>query len=142
VVVIGFGAGLAMPTAMNAALGALTAERSGVGSGALQALRMVGGSLGAAVLGSVLNSGYRGRLDISQVPVAARDSVAAGVAVAERAHSAPLLHLVQSAFVHGMNLLLVVSACIAAVGIPLALRFMPVRAGGERKRSVGAPLTQ
>ncbi len=42
-----------MPTAMDVASSALSPERSGVGSALLQAVRMVGGSFGAAILGSV-----------------------------------------------------------------------------------------
>ena len=143
---IGFGTGLSMPTAMNAALGALSAERSGVGSGAIQALRMVGGSFGAAILGSILNSGYRGRLDVAALPPAlarsARGSVVAGVAVAKTLRSPALLHTVDAAFVHGMGLSLVVAGAVAAAGVPLALRFLP-RAAAEAAsidtRSEGSP---
>ena len=131
---IGFGTGLSMPTAMNAALGALSAERSGVGTGAIQALRMVGGSFGAAILGSILNSGYRGRLDGAALPATlahtARGSVVAGVAVAKTLGSPVLLHSVRVAFLHGMSLSLLVSAAVAVAGVPLALRFLP-RTGGQ-----------
>ncbi|HYA09084.1 MAG TPA: MFS transporter, partial [Gaiellaceae bacterium] len=126
---IGFGTGLSMPTAMNAALGALSAERSGVGSGAIQALRMVGGSFGAAILGSILNAGYRGRLDVAALPPVlahtARGSVVAGVAVARTLGSPALLHSVHLAFLHGMSLSLLVSAAVAGAGVPLTLRFLP-----------------
>lgn len=60
--VCGAGLGLSLPTSMDAALGALTAEAAGTGSAVLQALRMVGSSFGAAILGSVLNAGYRSGL--------------------------------------------------------------------------------
>ena len=63
--VSGAGLGLAMPSAMNAALGALSAERSGAGSSLIQALRQVGATLGAAILGTVLNSAYQARLDVT-----------------------------------------------------------------------------
>jgi len=133
IALIGFGTGLAMPTAMNAALGALSAERSGVGSGAIQALRMVGSSFGAAILGSILNSGYRSRLDAAALPPAlahtARGSVVAGVAVAKTLGSPGLLRSVHAAFVHGMGLSLLVSGAVAAVGVPVALRFLPRAAG-------------
>ena len=49
--VAGAGLGIALPTAMDAALGALSPEHGGVGSGLIQALRMVGGAFGAAILG-------------------------------------------------------------------------------------------
>jgi DHA2 family multidrug resistance protein-like MFS transporter len=118
---------------LTVALGALSAERSGVGSGAIQALRMVGSSFGAAILGSILNSGYRSRLDAAALPPAlahtARGSVVAGVAVAKTLGSPGLLRSVQAAFVHGMGLSLLVSGAVAAVGVPVALRFLPRAAG-------------
>ena len=48
--VFGFGLGLAMPQTMNAALSALSAERSGSGSALISAMRQVGATLGVAVL--------------------------------------------------------------------------------------------
>src|SRR6266571_1855632 len=54
--IIGLGIGFTLPTAMDAALSALSPERSGVGSGVIQALRQVGGTIGVAVLGTVLSS--------------------------------------------------------------------------------------
>ena len=130
--VCGLGLGFALPTAMNAALGALSAEHSGVGSGLITALRMVGGAFGAAILGSVLNAAYRSRLDVSALPTqvgaAVSDSVAAGVAVAHKLGSAALLSSVRTAFVHGLDVALLVCGGVAVVGVVLALAFMPRRA--------------
>jgi MFS transporter, DHA2 family, multidrug resistance protein len=142
VAVLGAGLGFVMPTAMDAALGALTRERSGAGSALITAVRQVGATVGVAVLGSVLNAGYHARLDLAGLPApvagAVRDGVAAGVAVAHQLGSAPLLLSVRAAFVHGMDQLLLVCAGIAVAGIVLALAFLPRRpavvapaAGGE-----------
>ena len=132
VAVLGAGLGLAMPTAMDAALSALSKERSGAGSALIMAVRQVGATIGVAVLGSVLNAGYHARLDLTGLPPraadAVRDSVAAGVAVAQQLGSAPLLDSVRAAFVHGMDLLLWVCAGLAVVGVVLALAFLPRRA--------------
>lgn len=125
----GLGLGFAMPTAMDAALGALSAERSGVGSALIQAVRQAAASIGVAILGSVLNSAYRGRLHAAGVPAAAagavRESVSAGVAVARRLGSAALLQTVRSAFVHGMDVMLWICGGLAAAGVVLALAFLP-----------------
>jgi hypothetical protein len=87
----GAGIGFSMPTATDAALGALSPERSGAGSGIVQAVRLVGGTFGAAVLGSVVNSVYRGSLDLGGLSGAAahivRGSVVAGLVPARRALS-------------------------------------------------------
>ncbi len=129
--VAGIGTGVALPSAMNAALGRLTGERSGVGSALISAVRQVGGTFGVAVLGSVLNSAYRGRLDLaglsSQASDAVRDNVAAGVVVARQLGSADLLAMVDGAFIHGMDVLLACSGGIAAAAAVLALAFLPGR---------------
>ncbi|HEY2794868.1 MAG TPA: DHA2 family efflux MFS transporter permease subunit, partial [Micromonosporaceae bacterium] len=82
----GLGMGFALPVAMNAALSALSAERSGVGSALIQAIRQVGGAIGVAILGTVLNSAYRDRVDVGHLPAAVagtvRGGVSSGVAVA------------------------------------------------------------
>jgi predicted MFS family arabinose efflux permease len=129
---VGLGMGLALATASAAALGALPAERAGVGSAVIQAVNKVGAPFAAAILGSVLNATYRGRLDLAGAPAqvadAARESVFAGVAVARRLGSASLLDSVQAAFVHGMDGMLWVCAAIAVAGMVLALIFLPGRA--------------
>jgi MFS transporter, DHA2 family, multidrug resistance protein len=131
ITIIGLGAGFAMPTALDAAIGALTAERSGVGSGLIQAVRQVGGAIGVAVLGTVLNSAYRGRLDLTGLPAqaadAARESVSTGVAVPRELGSQPLLEVVRSAFVGGMDAMFLVCAALAVVGTLVSLALLPSR---------------
>jgi len=127
--VAGTGTGLAMATATSAALGELTEEHSGVGSAVLQAVNKAGGPFGIAILGSVLSAGYLARLDVTglSAPIAAavRQSVFGGVAVARQIGSAPLLTSVQAAFVHGMDLALLVSAGVSLAGVALTLSFLP-----------------
>ena len=127
--VAGLGTGIAMATAMSAALVELSADKSGVGSAVLQAVNKTGGPLGIAILGSVLSAGYLARPHLASLPPAAaaavRQSVFGGVAVAQKIHSAALLASVQTAFVHGMDLALVVSAGIAVAGVVLTLVFLP-----------------
>jgi MFS transporter, DHA2 family, multidrug resistance protein len=127
---IGAGLGFAMPSAMDAAIGALSAERAGVGSALLMAMRQVGGTVGVAILGTVLSSTYRGALG-DGAPAAARDSVSAGAALAHQLGSAPLLEGVRSAFVEGMDAMLWVSGGVAVIGVVLALRFLPRRAAAS-----------
>ena len=66
----GLGLGLAMPQTMNAALSALSAERSGSGSALISAMRQVGATIGVAVLGTVLASVYRSHLVVTGLPAA------------------------------------------------------------------------
>jgi hypothetical protein len=120
---------------MDAALGELSAERSGVGSALIMALRQVGGTFGVALLGSAMNAAYRSQLDLSGVPEPAaetvRQGVAAGTAVAKRLNSEPLLDSVRHAFVSGMDIMLLICGFIAVVGMALALLYLP-RTAGER----------
>ena len=131
--VAGVGLGLSMPAAMNAALGALSAERSGAGSALITAFRQVGATLGAAILGTLLNTAYQSRLDLTGLPASVaspvRSGVSTGAAVARATGSASLLHSVETAFVHGLDLMLWCCAGIAIVSALLALAFLPRRAG-------------
>jgi DHA2 family multidrug resistance protein-like MFS transporter len=127
--IVGLGMGLALSTATSAALVELSEERSGVGSAVLQAVNKVGGPFGTAILGSVLSSVYLSHLVLAGLPVAAatavKQSVFAGVAIAQQLGSASLLASVREAFVRGMDVALLVSAGIALVGLVLTLLFLP-----------------
>ncbi|MCO8271244.1 MFS transporter [Actinoplanes sp. TRM 88003] len=123
ITITGAGLGLTMPPALDAALGALPPTGSGVGNAVLQAMRQVGGAIGVAVLGTVLNTAYR-----SQVPPAASESVTSGVALAHRTGDAGLLASVQEAFAYGMDRSLLVAGALALAGVVIALTVMPKRA--------------
>ena len=140
--VFGLGLGLAMPQTMNAALSALSAERSGAGSALISAMRQVGATIGVAVLGTVLGSVYRSHLVVTGLPdavaSAAKSSVVAGVAIAHKTGSASLLDSVRHAFVTGMDTMLWVCAGIALVSAILAVIFLPRRAEGTELADAAA----
>jgi MFS transporter, DHA2 family, multidrug resistance protein len=127
--IAGLGLGLALPSTMNAAIGALSTERAGSGSALISALRQVGATIGVAVLGTVLSNGYTSRLSLGGLPAplaaVVRGSVAGGREVAARVRSEELLAQVQSAFVHGMDVMLWACGGIALVSAVLALIFLP-----------------
>ncbi|MBF6235624.1 DHA2 family efflux MFS transporter permease subunit [Nocardia otitidiscaviarum] len=126
---LGIGMGFVMPAAMGLAIDDLSAERAGSGSALLQALRQAGGTIGIAVLGTVLSTAYRAGLgDLDRAPIS--DSVNSGVAVAHQLGDGAL-HTVRTAFVGGMSAMLWVCAaiCLAAAGLA-ALTTAP-RAAGE-----------
>jgi MFS transporter, DHA2 family, multidrug resistance protein len=131
ITITGVGLGLSMPPALAAALGALPPSGSGVGNALLQAMRQVGGAIGVAVLGTVLNSAYR-----SRVPVSAGDSVTSGVAVARQTGDSELLATVREAFAYGMERSLLVAGALAVVGVVLALVVLPKRAATEPEPEV------
>ncbi|MGP3954159.1 DHA2 family efflux MFS transporter permease subunit [Streptomyces sp. 7N604] len=127
--ITGIGFGFAMVPAMDAALGALPAERAGSGSGLLMTLRQVGGAIGVALLGSLLAGAYTDRLDTGGLPDpaadAAGDSVVAAHLVAERLGSRALAASADSAFVHGMDLVLLVCGVAALAAALLAAALLP-----------------
>jgi MFS transporter, DHA2 family, multidrug resistance protein len=133
--IFGVGIGFTLPTTMNAAMGAIQGDRAGMGAGLLMSLRMVGGAIGVAVLGSVINSAYRGALDVGGLAPAAagavQDGVSSGVRVAQSLGSPDLLDSIQRAFVHGMDVMLATCSGIALVGLVLGVIFLPNRAGFE-----------
>jgi hypothetical protein len=88
-------------------------------------LRQVGGAVGVAVLGTVLNSGYRHHLPAG-APPAAREGISAGLTVSDPG----LLDSVRDAFVHGMDLSLVVAGGAALAGALLALIALPRKTAG------------
>jgi DHA2 family multidrug resistance protein-like MFS transporter len=127
--IYGLGLGLCLPTAMTAAISAMPADRSGMGSGLLMSSRMVGGSIGVAVLGSIVNSGYRSHIALSGLPAQAAESVRAGastgVRVAAALGSPSLLDSVRSAFLHGMDVMLVSCGVLTVVAAILGVLFLP-----------------
>jgi MFS family permease len=131
ITLLGAGIGLVLPASVGAALGALSPDRAGSGSGLMQALRQVGGTIGVAVLGTVLSSGYHARLESGGVPSsvedAVRSSVGAGIEVAHRLDSTALAQTVRSAFVHGMDTVLLASAALTILGVVIAVLFLPRR---------------
>jgi EmrB/QacA subfamily drug resistance transporter len=142
----GLGLGMAMPAAMNAAVGPLTEERSASGGALISAVRQVGATIGVAVLGTLISNGYASRLHLDGLPASAasavKSSVAGGVAVAQRLGSAPLLDDVRSAFIHGMDIMLWTCAGIALASALLALAFLPGRGASAAGRGAATEATQ
>jgi len=127
--ITGLGFGLALATAASAAMVDLPQASAGVGSAVMQAVQKAGAPLSIAILGSVITASYQSQLHLAGLPGAAasavRSSVFAGLAVAHKLGSAPLLGAVRSAFVHGIDASLWVSAGLAVAGVALALAFLP-----------------
>ncbi|MGW3953850.1 MFS transporter [Streptomyces sp. NPDC004752] len=127
--VAGLGFGFAMVPAMDGALGALPADRAGSGSGLLMTLRQVGGAIGIALLGSLLAGAFRDRLDVTgltgQAAHTAGESVVAAHLVAERSGATQLVASANSAYVHGMGLVLLVCGIASLVAALLAAVFLP-----------------
>jgi hypothetical protein len=108
----------------------------------IQALRQAGGTIGVALLGTILNAGYRGatpRVPNSDLQHRIDESVSAGVAVAHATGQPALLAGVQSAFVHGMSSMFTVSAALAALLAVVAMAVFRPRATGRHHARRGHP---
>jgi len=124
------GAGMALSTvpATTGIVAALPASKQGVASAVNDAAREVGGTLGIAVLGSVLNAAYRSGWSDTVSPGpgvqvrAMQDSLPAALAIARRLGEpgAALARAAQDSFAHGMALALLVSAILLLL-VALAL---------------------
>ena len=140
---MGLGLGMVLPQATNAVLASVPRERAGMGSAVNDGVGELGGSLGVAILGSLLSLGYRNEIQqqitaagdaIASIPAnvvdAVRESLAAGsLAVAQLPAdmATPIRQVAGNAFVSGMTTALMVAAAIVAVGAFLAWRMFPAR---------------
>jgi AcrR family transcriptional regulator len=129
-VLLSLGLGTAMAPATASVMSVLPLDKAGVGSAVNDAVRMVGGALGVAVLGSVLSSGYRGGME--GAPAAARDSLGAALSSGDPA----LARLATDSFVSGMHTTAIVAAAVALAGAVLAAAYLPrgVRRPARRPR--------
>lgn len=135
---VAIAAGLALTTspATDAIMGALSTDKAGAGSAVNDTTREVGGALGVAVIGSIMNSVYRAHLasDWSHLglpaPVItqATQSVMAGFSIATKLPNAGAArHIASDAFMAGMHAGSFAAAAVTAVTAVGALAFLPGR---------------
>jgi len=154
-VLIGGGTGLALAPSTESVMGSVPREWAGVGSATNGAALQTGGALGVAILGSLLNSRYQGRL----TPLLSGRGVPASVAhvitgslggaleVASRVGGglgAALAAAARAAFVSGMDLALgigsgvvLAAALVVAVLLPSRASAQPPGTEAERPASPG-----
>jgi hypothetical protein len=151
-VFMGLGLGLTTTPATESILSVLPAAKAGVGSAVNDATREAGGTLGVAVLGSIFTGLFANHLGHtafhalpSHVVATAQNSVAAALATAGSAPSAPAQHElltgVQTSFLHGFHVACIVAAAICAAGAlgALALPGRAVRADETSGALVAGP---
>src|SRR5437764_8553710 len=138
-VVLGTGMGLTSAPATEAIMGVVPKAKAGVGSAVNDATRLLGGTLGVAVIGSVYASLYASRLAAAlpagvpaSVARTAHASVGAALTAASKLGSAghPVLasavhHAANSAFFHGFHAADYLAAGVAAAGALMALWLLP-----------------
>jgi hypothetical protein len=140
-VVLGTGMGLTSAPATEAIMGVVPKAKAGVGSAMNDATRLLGGTLGVAVIGSVFASLYASRLG-DLLPAAlpggavagAKESVGAALAVAGEAGQAghpgvatAVGEAANSAFFSGFHAGDFVAAGVAAAGALMAFALLPAQ---------------
>jgi len=152
-VVLGTGMGLTSAPATEAIMGVVPKAKAGVGSAVNDATRLLGGTLGVAVIGSVYASLYASRLTGAlpgELPATvvrtAHASVGAAFTVAGRLTRAghPLLasaihNAANSAFFQGFQAANYVAAGIAAVGAVMTLALLPAQPTTSRDETPEVP---
>jgi EmrB/QacA subfamily drug resistance transporter len=134
---LGAGIGLAMAPATESIMGSLPRAKAGIGSAMNDVVREVGGTLGVAVLGSILASAYASGMDgateglPADAAAAASDSVGAAHQVAAQSGATQLFATANEAFVDAMSTTAGIAAAIAVAGALIAAAFLPARAPAE-----------
>jgi predicted MFS family arabinose efflux permease len=155
-VLYGLGMGLTSAPATEAIMGAISRHKAGVGSAVNDSTRLIGGTLGVAVIGSVYASIYASRLTATipasvpgPVAAIAHQSVGAAYAAAGKiaALGHPVLgqalqHAATNAFLRGLTVGCLIAGAVAAIGAVLAVLFLPAQpaspAGDEAETAAGA----
>ena len=152
-VVLGTGMGLTSAPATEAIMGVVPKAKAGVGSAVNDATRLLGGTLGVAVIGSVYASLYASRLTgalpgglPASVARTAHASVGAALTAAGKLTHAghPLLasaihNAANSAFFQGFHAANYVAAGIAAAGAVMALALLPAQPTTSRDDTPEVP---
>ena len=140
-VLYGLGMGLTSAPATESIMGAVSRRQAGVGSAVNDSTRLLGGTLGVAVIGSVYASLYGSRLTATLptglphgVAAIAHQSVGAAYAAAGQVSAAGhgalgevVRNAATNAFLHGLSVGCLVAGGIAAAGAVLAVLFLPAQ---------------
>lgn len=132
----GFGIGLTMSPATTAIMNSLPPNRAGIGSAMNDTTRQLGGALGVAILGALMNGIYRSDVGIlagqSGLAGGVMDSISGSVQsamVAARGLAPELANLVevtsQQAFVNGMKEAFLVASIAMVFAAVMAMIILP-----------------
>jgi EmrB/QacA subfamily drug resistance transporter len=138
-----FSMGCIMGPATGSVMGAVPKEKSGVASAMNDVTRQVGGSLGTAVIGSLITSFYGSRIAdaASALPSGTQDTVKDSIGSADAVaaqlpadQGASLAHSAATAFTDALGLGLCVAAVAALAAAVVVIRRLPARAADEPQR--------
>ncbi len=133
---LAFGMGNVMAPSTDSVMGAVPEANAGIASAMNDVTRQMAGAFGVAVVGSVINTAYAGRMDAAvaglppQAAEPASDSVGAAIRVASMLPAEAARELVdaaQIAFTDALGVAVLAGAGVALAGAVLVGRFMPAR---------------
>jgi hypothetical protein len=136
-----------MGPATHSVMGAVPKEKAGVASAMNDVTRQVGGSLGTAIIGSLVASFYGSRVADgaaglpANAQAAVKDSIGGADAVAAKLpadQGASLAHSAASAFTDALGLGLCAAAIAAFAAAVIVIRRLPARAAEDQQH--GAPV--
>jgi len=117
---MGVGMGFVMSPMSLAAMNAVDRTKAGVASGILSMNRMVGGTFGVAILGALVATLGRSKIDqlLPQLPDSARSRLAAGLGSGGVSHGVParVIDGAQQAFVYSLHCGLLLGSGVALLG--------------------------
>jgi EmrB/QacA subfamily drug resistance transporter len=146
----GLGTGSAINAAMDSVMAAAGGDEAGAGASLNSTLRQIGGAVAIAVLGSILSAGYTRSLHPALAALPASQAAAARGSISQAAQLAARLGgrsgsalqaAAGTAYLHGMSIVMLACAGIAALAAITSLRYLPGRAAPGDTPSLQDPVT-
>ncbi|MFC2017967.1 MFS transporter [Chloroflexota bacterium] len=136
--ILGVGCGVRLSPATDSVIGSLPVSRAGVGAAMDQAMQSLGGVLGIAVLGAILNAIYRGKIEnlsvVASLPEEAYESIRNSI---QSAHivagqfpediSQQIINGSSNAFTSGMMEAMFIGSIAMVAGSLFSLFILPTR---------------
>jgi hypothetical protein len=123
-------------------------DEAGAGASLNSTLRQIGGAVAVAVLGSILSASYGRDLHPALSALPASQAAVAGGSISQAAQLAARLGgrpgsalqaAAGAAYLHGMNIVMLICAGVAALTALASLRYLPGRAAPGDTLSLQAP---
>jgi EmrB/QacA subfamily drug resistance transporter len=143
--VMASGMGLTMTPMTELIMSSVPRDKAGVGSAMNDTTREVGTTLGVAVLGSILSSGYTSNLGpvVAALPAPARQtaegSLAGALGVAREVggtQGAAIVDAAKSAWADGLHLSMLIGAGIVLFAAAIAARYLPGKPAGATDEAI------
>jgi len=134
--VLAFGMGSLMAPSTDSVMGAVPEANAGIASAMNDVTRQMGGAFGVAVIGSIINTVYSGRMGeaVAGLPPEAAKAASDSVGAASRVASTlpaeivgGLADFANMAFTDALGIAVLAAAGVALTGSVLIARFMPAR---------------